>query len=589
MPSPRITGLLNNCALNSALPILLDGISKIAALEAAGTLGRLAGNAIFKNYKQLKDIFANYYGVNDNAAFNWVEFHRFLVSHSFYANEILLAPIMRNFIAEHGLASGNYPSAAIGLLRDVQRQGRYTLLPDTEAIDLFHNQFGITVHTYEYIKHKKELDPRDNYRLINTRVTKNPDYPFGVAPVLGLYLKGRHFEIQPHEFLAEANRAYVSEMNALPIGLAEIHEGLTISQQAYNSNLNLGLLTVYGHQALVRQLARIAPSVSADDSLLPADIPEVDSVPPVGAELPAEKKDSLPLVNEPTDQPIKTKITSSGLSEIHQGYLISASTYAITGGAYHSDTPAGRQTFAALLLAILLENADKKAPAISAYLNNLAIAANGNEPLASYYADRLAMAIIQSKADLNAKLVKDVVQEIENDHQAKMNMHEVVTSNDDEKQVRLVRLAEETIQKAWQQYQETKDADLITVINKTRIIATEPTERNIRSYNQLRENVEGKGSWGKIIAGAMLVLIGVALVFAAAATTVASLGAGAPLTAAIAATGIGITTAGVVGITAGACFFNAGRNKGLYHKMQQVGDEASVQLTDDRFAETLVL
>ncbi len=56
MPTPRITGLLNNCALNSALPLLLDGIRQLAEHEDAGTLNSIADHLIVQHYTRLKEI-----------------------------------------------------------------------------------------------------------------------------------------------------------------------------------------------------------------------------------------------------------------------------------------------------------------------------------------------------------------------------------------------------------------------------------------------------------------------------------------------------------------------------------------------------
>lgn len=543
MAPPRITGLLHNCALNSALPILLEGIGQLAQQEEAGILGNLADNLIFKNYKHLKDLFANHYRLDHHPAFNWRQFHRFLAAHSFSANEILFAPVFRKFIAEVGFAKGDYQRQDLGLLRDIQPNGCYTLLPNTEAIDLFHNQFGISVKTYEYIANKGTADPKDNYNLVSTRLTQNREYPFGTTPVLELYLKGHHFEIQPHECLEEPNKRYIAEINALPPALSEIHDGLSISQNAHSSNQNIGRLTVYGSQVLTQQLAeQSAFSPEADEPVSPRD------------EAFEEKE-------EP--------------GKCHQGYLISAGTYAITGQSFHSNTAAGKQTFAMILLAILLENKDKKALTISAYLDNLAIAASGNETLASYYMDKLATAIIDARANLTAKLVTEVVEEIELDHKEKISMRAIITADEDENQVRLVRLAEEAIQNAWQLYQETKDEHLIKVINQTRLVAIDPTPRNIREYNQLRKQVEGKRSLGKTLAGLMLTIIGAALVVAAVVGAVIT----TPLTPVLIGAGVGIATLGISSITAGACFFAAGRSKGLYKKMGKISDEASEQLT----------
>ncbi|MCL9685643.1 hypothetical protein [Legionella maioricensis] len=253
MAKPRITGLLHNCALNSALPTLLNGIEMLAMHEASGTLDKLTDNIIVQNYLRLKNIFANHYGIGAaNTDFTWGEFHAFLRKHSFYANEIIFAPVLREFIGEEGLASGNYPQ--IKLLKDIRRSGQYSLLATLEVASLFHNCFGISLKSYEYIRNKGTGNPEDNYDARDVCLTPYSDYPFGDAPTLKLYLKALHFEIQPHESLAESNRAYIAEIRCLPRPLAAIHNGLTVSESSRQSKRCLDDLYDYVHTNLVAQL-----------------------------------------------------------------------------------------------------------------------------------------------------------------------------------------------------------------------------------------------------------------------------------------------------------------------------------------------
>jgi hypothetical protein len=252
VPLPRITGLLHNCALNSALPTLLKGIEKLAMHEADGTLASLNENIIVQNYLRLKNIFAIHYGVNANANFTWCEFHAFLNKHSFYANEIIFAPIFRRFIAEEGLASRAYQQ--IDLLSEVQNTGQYSLLGTREVANLFHHCFGISLNSYEYVRNRDTGNPEDNYAARDVCITEYSDYPFGEAPTLNLYLKDHHFEIQPHESLIECNREYISEIRTLPRSLAAIHDGLSLSESSRQTNRYMGDLIQYVHTDLVAQL-----------------------------------------------------------------------------------------------------------------------------------------------------------------------------------------------------------------------------------------------------------------------------------------------------------------------------------------------
>ncbi len=456
----------------------------------------------------------------------------------------MFAPILRNFIADIGRTDG-YAVGDLWLLRDIQREGRFNTLHYLEAAKLLHNQFGISVSTYEYTDNKATGNAKDNYHLINTIVAKNPDYPFGERPTLDLYFKGRHFEIQPHELLADANREFVKEVNHLPQALADIHAGLSISQNAHISNINLGRLVVYVHEVLMEQLAATAQQKLTERS---PSVPKQDDT-----------------------------LRQHHSSACGQECLISAQTYAITGSVLHSNTPAGRQTFAVILLILLLESEDSRAKSILAYLDNLAFAAQGNEPLASYLLDKLAIAIIESKADLSAACITKVIHQIEQNHLANVRMRAIEQSHDDEQRLYLLRAAQQTMKQAWQLYKETNDSHLIAVIQKTQAVAIAPSLHNIKEYDALREQVSGKGSWGITIAGLMLSVLGIALIVVAACSFVGSLGGAAPLAAPAIAAGIGTLVVGVGSVAAGIGFFNSGRDTGLYQEMKQVSEEAKEQ------------
>ncbi|MCX7117681.1 MAG: hypothetical protein NTW94_07250 [Legionellales bacterium] len=268
MPTPRITGLLNNCALSCALPMVLNGIHEMALREANGTLGAILHNPVVEHYVKLKTIFAREYGVQNHPCFDWRAFETFLSQHSFYAQEILFAPVVRAFVAEVGLESGAYRPGDLGGLQDLQDgsgeenlggevipQGRYHMLTVEDAFDLFYRPFGLRLGAYDHVPG----DSTDQYEPhINPRLQADSDpsvvYPFGQAPRFELYLKHGHFEIQPHGALAVANQAFIKEIDALPKALAEIHEGLSTSLTAAASRRQLDRLKAYGSEALLRQL-----------------------------------------------------------------------------------------------------------------------------------------------------------------------------------------------------------------------------------------------------------------------------------------------------------------------------------------------
>ena len=518
MPLHKITGLLNNCALNRALPHLLDGISKLAELEARGTMDCLADNVIVQRYTQLKERYAVHYGIDHNLTFNWHAFHTFLSAHSFYANEIMFAPVFRRFIAEIGLASGDYPAENLPLLRDLQRNGRYNSLSDTEAADLFHNQFGISIQTYEYIENRETDNPQNNYHLVTTRETRNRVYPFlGDAPLVNLYLKNAHFEIQPHESLVDAIVEFIAETNKLPPALMVIHEGLSCSQSAYQSSVSLGSLVVYVHQSLTAQLTPATQPLLAD----------------------VASSDDLQKV-----------IDIDNAKE----YLISAEEYAVLGREGFNDSAAGRQTLAVILLTILGGCGEKRAQKMLNHINRLALAAERNEPLASYLLDKLAVAIIESKANVDAPCVENTMKDIKLSHKANQGMRHIVRNYSDSGHVSLVREARRKIALVWQSYNETKDDAKIQVIQNMQAVAIKPNLQNVQKAKELHSQVKNTGHWGKFIAGLLLSVIGLAMIVIGSIGIGGSLGMGLPV-------GLPVFVTGIASLGAGIAFFDSSRDK----------------------------
>ncbi|OGT46602.1 MAG: hypothetical protein A3E83_07325 [Gammaproteobacteria bacterium RIFCSPHIGHO2_12_FULL_41_20] len=110
------------------------------------------------------------------------------------------------------------------------------------------------------------------------------------------------------------------------------------------------------------------------------------------------------------------------------------------------------------------------------------------------------------------------------------------------------------------QFKGEKAADYATlaeVAQATQQMVREPLRSDYARYLQLSERVPTRRSKGKILVGAMLVLLGVVLVAAAIALAVTTAGIGTPLSAVVAAIGVkvaiaGAVAAGVVGVAAAA-------------------------------------
>lgn len=519
MPLPRITGLLNNCALYSALPELLRGIHQLAERETQGTLAELSENPVYLSYQKLKETFGRYYGVDAHEAFNWQTLDSYLNSHSFYANEIIFSPVLRHCIANVGLSDG-YDAASIGLLRDVQADGAYNHLHYLEAANLLHDQFGISVQTYEYITNRHTDNPKDNYNLVGSRATTRHPYPFGETPTIEFYYRGAHFEIQPHENLAEANAAYVREISLLPEELKRVHDNINFSQNAYKSNQALGQLFVYVNRTLTEALntARVAEKSSMADL-----------------------------------------------------YLANLEEYAAKGQAFHHDTYDGRQTFAIILLHIAANHCNEYTETLLLHMDKLTHLAHDDEPMATYFLDKLSTAIIHSPTQLHDQALTSIITEIQGYHEQQNALQAMLQSGLHEHQQRLIKAAQKTMKEAWQFYKETKEERFLAVIKQTQALALEPTPERIQNYAHLKEQVEGKGSMGKFIASLMFIVLGCALLVISALSFTGSIGLATPAA-------IATTASGAALLSAGVAFFNAGRDKGLYKAMKQTNQEAEIYL-----------
>ena len=251
------------------------------------------------------------------------------------------------------------------MIRDIQEDGVYNNLHYLEAASLLHNHIGITLKTCEFIAPRNLENPKENYNLINTFLTTFVEYPFGETPLLELYYRGAHFEIQPHENLADANREYEEEVNQLSPPLREVHDAISFAQQAFESNAALGKLFLYVSGKLHEQLTQEAQCFTAPDS---------------------------------------------------KSYVVTVEQYAENGHLFHENNHAGRLTFAVILLTIASDVSTHKAKDLLRYLDRLSTLSAWDTPMATYFSDTLAKAITHSKMNLEDKIINEVVQDIETDY-----------------------------------------------------------------------------------------------------------------------------------------------------------------------------
>lgn len=418
MPLPKITGLLNNCALNSALPTLLNVIQQLGQAEARGSLDEFADSPIYQKYQELKMVFADHYGIA-REAFNWVVFSAYLNRHSFYANEIIFAPVLRLFIGQEALAGGGYAEGVSGL-SEVQDDafGRYNNLHYLEVAQLFHHQFGISVNLYKI----QERTPV----LVANKPSLLRDYPFGTQPSVNLYLndgdneRNGHFEIlPPGDELVLAAQGFVEEINTLPQALSEIHEGLSISETAEQS------------QDFLYQ--RLLSYVRAGVGALMADT--ANSSPNAGHRY------------MPTD------------------FIVSAHDYLDRGAQYHDVSIVGWQALARIVLGILCENGDRQAQTL---LDALTFLGKSPDPFSRELLNRLLTSIIRSKADLANGYSKECQYAVAVFQKADNYLQLAIKENLDRNDLPPVLMtAIEILEISWGAYLEQNDIKFLQAIDRT--------------------------------------------------------------------------------------------------------------------------
>lgn len=94
-PQLKLTGEVNNCALNGAIPTIIDVFQELAQQEVSNKL--LENDPRYKAYKQLKDTFCQYYEIENGS---WEKFNLCLMpfKNNFYQMQMIFAPVLREFL-----------------------------------------------------------------------------------------------------------------------------------------------------------------------------------------------------------------------------------------------------------------------------------------------------------------------------------------------------------------------------------------------------------------------------------------------------------------------------------------------------------
>lgn len=222
MTLPRISGNLYNCALNCALPTILPNIHLIANQDYNGTHQDA--------YDLLKAKFEEWYG----ATLTWQYFNELLSTLTFNEIELVLAPVLRLFVAEK--CEGNeilnirdiieyegqgIDPSVLELLANEQLDiplntpGKYLPLDANTVNRLFYQYFGLDMIVHEFI----EGTP-DDYESITM--------PNAALIPVNVYLKHGHFELEKHRAVIQHH--YQDE------GISEISEKISSHVSAYVTN-----------------------------------------------------------------------------------------------------------------------------------------------------------------------------------------------------------------------------------------------------------------------------------------------------------------------------------------------------------------
>jgi hypothetical protein len=224
---PRISGVLYNCALNCALPSIFETINKIEQRD-------LNNESIpyIESYKMFKQCFENWYGIKQSLS--WSQFNTFINQFNFTENELIFAPVIRQFIANQATDDEN-----VSLLRDIVNDplrlmpdelkeyyaqnpgemehatpGRYFAMQNHEANRYFYKPFGLSMRVHNW--------NNDNY----VAETNNDREDFKKIDV---YLKHAHYELQPHESLPQYETLYHHK-------LSETIEMISSDQSCFTTN-----------------------------------------------------------------------------------------------------------------------------------------------------------------------------------------------------------------------------------------------------------------------------------------------------------------------------------------------------------------
>ena len=255
MAPPRISGNLYNCSLNCALPHILEGIKQIALQ------GDDSAIAYRGAYELLKTKFEECYGL----PISWHGFNLLLSGFSFNEIEVIMAPVIRLFVAEKcdsqerenvrdiiSYKGQGIAPEIIEAMREAELDiplnspGRYLPLQNREANNYFYKHFGLYMRVHEFV----EGSNPEEYR---------PEIAQTELIPIDVYLKDGHFELQKH-----LDAPHLDYPNTV---IANLVETITSDQSAQTTNRVLANLVTFISTTVSQEI----PTLSAHLPICPED------------------------------------------------------------------------------------------------------------------------------------------------------------------------------------------------------------------------------------------------------------------------------------------------------------------------------
>lgn len=156
MPHPKLTAILNNCALHAITPEICAEITEYGRNEAYD-------NQHNPHYLRLKDVFAEFYGF-DVEKFTWKHLDGILGQYNPFEQQVILGPVLRNllkyFMRENTFATETFAQAeptAISVEDYIQLYteprdellGRYKPIGPYEVAVFFGTNLGLSIFYHQ--------------------------------------------------------------------------------------------------------------------------------------------------------------------------------------------------------------------------------------------------------------------------------------------------------------------------------------------------------------------------------------------------------------------------------------------------------